>query len=414
MTVVVVGAGPAGINAARAAAAHGASVLLVDAGPSVGGQFYRQPFDRPRTLPGVEHLPSTVVWAVEGRRVHLLTGPADGPNRRARTVDAAALIIATGAYDRVLPFPGWDIPDVYTAGAAQALAKGQRVAIGDRVLVAGTGPFLFAVTKSLIEVGAQVVGVLEANSPLRWLNDPLAGRGKLGELAGYARLFARHEIPYRINAAVVAARSGAATIGKLDKDWNVLSRTDVEVDAVCVGYGFTPQLELALAAGCELADGFVKVDTAQRTSVPGVFAAGEITGIGGAELAAAEGWVAGVAAAQGEVPHAALRKVRAGRRFAAALARAYPVRPGWHGWLTEDTVICRCERVRLGDLTAAVADRQATGARTLKLVSRVAMGRCQGRTCARNAAELTGVPLSDRRPIAAPLRLGELAAEEEK
>ncbi|MET0136308.1 MAG: FAD/NAD(P)-binding oxidoreductase [Kibdelosporangium sp.] len=414
MTVVVIGAGPAGVNAARAAAAHGKRVLLVDSAPSVGGQYHRQPFDRARTLPGVEHLPSTVVWSVAGPRVHRLTGPADGPGRQARSVDASALVLATGAYDRVIPFAGWDKPSVFTAGAAQALAKGQRVAIGKRVVVAGTGPFLLAVTKSLLDVGSEVVAVLEANSPLRWLRDPLAGRGKLGELAGYAALLARHRIPYRPRTAVLAAHEGGVTVGRLDAGWNVTARESLAADAVCAGYGFTPQLELAIAAGCELADGFVRVNIAQETSVPGVFAAGEITGIGGAALAAAEGTVAGVAAARGEIPLDALRKVRAGRRFAAALERAYPIQPGWQGWLTDSTVICRCERVRLSDLRAAVDDRGATGARALKLVSRAGLGRCQGRTCARNVEDLTGVTLTDRRPIAAPLRLGELAAEEEQ
>jgi D-hydroxyproline dehydrogenase subunit alpha len=413
MTVVVVGAGPAGTAAARAAAAHGKHVLLVDSGPSIGGQYHRQPFDRPRTLPGVEHLPSTVVWALEGRRVHLLTGPADGPGRTARAVEASALVLATGAYDRVVPFPGWDTPGVYTAGAAQALAKGQRVAIGKRVLVAGTGPFLFAVTKSLIDVGAEVVGVLEANSPLRW-RDPWAARGKLGELAAYATLLAQHRIPYHTRTAVTAFHQGAATVARLDKDWNIRATRQVVVDAICVGYGFTPQLELAVAAGCALADDFVRVDIAQQTSVPGVFAAGEITGIGGAELATAEGTVAGVAAAQGELPRDALRKVREGRRFAAALARAFPIQPGWRGWIDDDTVVCRCEHVKLGEVRAAIDQRQATGARTLKLVSRVGLGRCQGRTCLRNVRELTGVQVTDNRPIAAPLRLGELAAEEEE
>jgi NADPH-dependent 2,4-dienoyl-CoA reductase/sulfur reductase-like enzyme len=414
VTIVVVGAGPAGIGAARAAAAHGASVLLVDSAPSVGGQYYRPRFDQPRTLPGVEHLPSTVVWAVEGRRVHLLSGPADGPNRQARTVDASALVLATGAYDRVIPFPGWDLPNVYTAGAAQALAKGQGVAIGKRVLVAGTGPFLLAATKSLLAVGAEVVGVLEANSPLRWLRDPLAGRAKFAEAAGYAALLARHRIPYRPQTAVIAAYDDEVTIGRLDSNWNVLSRGRVKVDAVCVGYGFTPQLDLAVAAGCQLTNGFVQVNIAQETSIPGVYAAGEITGIGGAALAAAEGTVAGTAAAQGELPRSALHQVRAGRRFADALAQAYPIPSGWHSWLTDSTIVCRCERVSLGELRTAVAARAATDARTMKLVSRIGLGRCQGRICGRNAADLTGIPFTDRRPLAAPLRLGELAAEEEE
>jgi NADPH-dependent 2,4-dienoyl-CoA reductase/sulfur reductase-like enzyme len=410
MTVVVVGAGPAGLNAARAAGL-GKHVVLVDSGVSVGGQYWRQPYDRPRTLPGVEHLASTVVWAVEGRRVHLLSGPADGPGRKARTVDASALVLATGAYDRVLPFPGWNSPQVFTAGAAQALAKGQGVAIGRRVLVGGTGPFLLAVTKSLVAVGAEVVGIAEANLPWRW--DPLSGWGKLGELAGYVQLLAAQRIPFWPRTAVTALDDGVATVASLDAAWNVLRTRQVEVDAVCVGYGFTPQLELALAAGCEVEDGFVKVDVAQQTTVPGVFAAGEITGIGGADLATAEGWVAGIAAAGGEVPLEALRKVKAGRRFAAALKRAYPVPDGWHGWLRDSTIVCRCEGVTVGDLRSAVEDRGAVGARTVKLVSRAGLGRCQGRVCSSTVASLCGVEIEARRPIAAPVRLGELAEGEE-
>jgi NADPH-dependent 2,4-dienoyl-CoA reductase/sulfur reductase-like enzyme len=412
VTVVVVGAGPAGLNAARAAAGLGKQVVLVDSAVSVGGQYWRQPYDRPRTLPGVEHLASTVVWAVEGRRVHLLSGPADGPGRRARTVDASALVLATGAYDRVVPFPGWDSPHVFTAGAAQALAKGQGVAIGQRVLVGGTGPFLLAVTKSLVAAGAEVVGVAEANLPWRW--DPLAGWGKVGELAGYARLFGTAGIPFWTRSAVVGVAKGVATVARLDAGWNVLRTRQVEIDAVCVGYGFTPQLELASAAGCEIEDGFVKVGNAQQTTVPGVFAAGEITGIGGADLAAAEGWVAGIAAAEGKIPLRALRKVRAGRRFAAALKRAYPVPDGWHGWLRDSTVVCRCEGVTLGQVRAAVDQRGAVGARTVKLASRVGLGHCQGRTCLSTVASLTGVEFDGRRPIAAPIRLGELADDNQE
>ncbi|MEC3981392.1 FAD-dependent oxidoreductase, partial [Amycolatopsis sp. H20-H5] len=141
--VVVVGAGPAGMAAACAAAAAGARVLLVDSAPKLGGQYHRQdrtPGVEAFTLPDtVEHLAETVVFAVEpvpgGHRLHLRTGQADGPGRRARRVDTAALVLATGAHDRALPFPGWDLPGVYTAGAAQALAKGQGVAVGKRVLL---------------------------------------------------------------------------------------------------------------------------------------------------------------------------------------------------------------------------------------------------------------------------------------
>ena len=422
--VVVVGAGPAGLAAARSAADAGAEVLLVDAGSKRGGQYHRQDarggVDAQPLPDGVEHLADTVVWALEpdGPRLHLLTGPADGPGRVGRTVDAPALVLATGAYDRALPFPGWDLPGVYTAGAAQALAKSQRVAVGRRVLVAGTGPFLLPVARELLSVGADVVGVLEANLP-NWLRSPrglIAGAGKSGELFGYARTLARHRVPYRVRTAVVAAhgdtRVEAVTVARLDAQWHIVPGTarDIEVDAVCVGYGFVPQLELARAAGCATRDGFVTVDAAQRTSVPGVYAAGELTGIGGADLAAAEGHVAGLAAAgSSTTPHAALRRVRALRRFAAALAAAHPIRPGWQTWLADDTVICRCEEVPLRALRAA-----APGARALRLTCRAGLGLCQGRVCGPAVADLTGLPADafTRRPIAAPVRLGELAHEE--
>ncbi|GAA4543659.1 FAD/NAD(P)-binding oxidoreductase [Amycolatopsis samaneae] len=431
---MVVGAGPAGMAAADAAAKAGCRVLLIDSAARLGGQYHRQDslLDKEKFTPhrNVERLTETTVTALEpvgpGHRLHLRTGPADGPQRTARYVDTAALVLATGAHDRALPFPGWDLPGVYTAGAAQALAKGQRVAVGKRVLLAGTGPFLLPVAASLLDVGARIAGVLEANGAVAgWLRTPsavFAGRRKTAELAGYLRTLAAHRVPYRARSTVLAAhgrdRVEAVTTARLDHGWRVRRGTErrVEVDAVCAGFGFVPQLELAVSAGCVLADGFVAVNTAQATSVPGVFAAGELTGVGGADLAAAEGTVAGLAAACSlgapvDVPRRALRRVRAGRVFAEGLGRAYPVRAGWRTWPDDETLVCRCEEVTCRELRESVERRDVLGVRSLKLVSRAGLGMCQGRICGRNVAELAGVPSDGfaRRPLAAPIRLGELS-----
>ncbi|MFG2197007.1 FAD-dependent oxidoreductase [Streptomyces sp. NPDC048639] len=445
--IVVVGAGPAGTAAALAAADAGASVVLLDNAPRAGGQYDRRSLvGRHSPAPGeaaldahprIDHRPRTSVWALEpdgpdGILVHTQQGPADAA-RPVRTLRASALILCTGAYDRAFPFPGWELPGVITAGAAQALVKGQGIAPGGRTVLSGTGPFLLPVASALLSVGADIAGVYEAGSPTGWLRSPLTalrdGRSKLPELAAHAATLARHRVPYRTRTAVVAAhgsdRVESVTLARLRRDWTVRSRRRVAADTVCVGYGFTPQLELAVAAGCALRDErFVAVDEAQATSVPGVYAAGEITGIGGAELAVAEGEVAGAAAAHGlagAAPAAgpvrpgrrAAARVRSGRRFAAALAAAHPVRPGWRSWLTDATLVCRCEEVTYADLRAAVEDRGADGMRALKLTSRAGLGACQGRVCGRTAAELAGVPESHRRPLAQPVRLGDLGSREQ-
>ncbi|MCP2241700.1 NAD(P)/FAD-dependent oxidoreductase [Lentzea aerocolonigenes] len=389
MRVVVVGAGPAGMAAARTAADAGAEVTMVDSEPDAGGQYLR---GRARfEHSGVTHLKNVEAWLVEGDTLHL-RGP--------RQLRFDALVIATGAYDRPLPFPGWDGPGVITAGAAQALAK-QGVTLGERVIVSGTGPFLLPVATALQDLGATIVGVYEANSPARWLREPravLANRHKISELASYRKVLSRLET----RTAVIAKHGSRVTVAKLDRHWRPVSHRTEHADLVCIGHGFLPRTDLVPNA--KRTNDFLDVDERQQTSVEGVYAAGEVTGIGGADLAEAEGVVAGAAAAGLEPPAEVLDAVRRGRLFARALARAHAIQPGWRTWLSPDTTVCRCEKVSLEDLA------DATGMRELKLTSRVAMGRCQGRICARNASDLTGVPFDgQRRVIAVPIPLGELA-----
>jgi NADPH-dependent 2,4-dienoyl-CoA reductase/sulfur reductase-like enzyme len=479
--VLVVGAGPAGLAAALAARRGGASVTLLDAADDVGGQYWRHlPPQRParreaklhhgwrrfgdlrRRLdadPGCDILLNAQVWLVEGRDdgppdVHVLVGEADGAGRRRLTFAPRALVLATGASERTLPFPGWDLPGVFTAGAAQALAKSERIAVGSNVLVAGAGPFLLPVATSLIRTGARVRGVLEANGWGRlgraWTAEPaeLAGSWRKGaELAGYVRDLARHRVPYRTATAVTAAHGTekveAVTIARLDPEWTPIRGTEkqLSVDAVCASHGFVPRTELAVAAGCRLrSDGAVATDGNGRTSVNGVFAAGETTGIGGADLALAEGAIAGAAAARhagstAAAEHSAglARAAAAGhvtesatnrslRRFPERLENAHGIRPGWTSWLTPDTIVCRCEEVTLDELTRTAQQTESRGLRSLKLSTRAGLGVCQGRICGRTVEDLltkaTGGLLdpgrTNGRPIAALVRLGELAAQHEE
>lgn len=462
--VLVIGAGPAGLAAARSARLQGASVTILDSSDEIGGQYWRHlPPSRPSEREGLLHhgwarfvqlraelegdggcrvLTNAQVWAIETADgtpgiVHVAVGEPDGVDREQLELRPDGIVLATGAYDRTLPFPGWDLPGVFTAGAAQAFAKGERMSIGQRVVVAGAGPFLLPVAASLAQTESTVLGVFEASTPARlaagWLPKPwelVRAAKKGGELAGYISNHVRNRIPYHIGKAVIRAngtdRVESVVVASVDAHWAPIPGTEktIEVDAVCVGHGFTPRLELAIAAGCELdANKFVLVDESQLTTVSGAYAAGEVTGIGGVDLALAEGEIAGHCAAGGSVGDPALRSAvrrrTTYRSFAARIESAHAVRTGWPSWLTDETVICRCEEVSYGELCSTAEATDSSGLRSLKHSTRVGLGICQARVCGRTAEELIArlappnrppEPFSiDRRPIASPMRLSELA-----
>ncbi len=467
--VLVIGAGPAGLAAARAARAQGAAVTILDSADSLGGQYWRHlPPSRPAAQERILHhgwdtfqrlssalelddgcriLRSAQVFAIERTTglaarpagvVHVVVGAPDGTGRERVTFSPDAIVLATGAHDRTLPFPGWDLPGVFTGGAAQALAKGERLAVGSRVVVGGAGPFLLPVAASLAATGSRVLGVFEANrlpALIRgWLPRPwqLLGASSKGvELAGYAAGHLKNRIPYRLGQAVIEAHGRteveAVTVASVTANWQPIPGTErrIVADAVCVSHGFTPRLELAIAAGCALTPTrFVQVDDSQQSSVAGVYAAGEITSIGGVDLALAEGTIAGHAAAGGDLADPQLRHAIRKRSifdgFAARIENAHGIRDGWPTMLTPDTIVCRCEEVTYGHLCATAESTGSRSLRAVKLSSRAGLGICQGRICGRSVETLLAGCLpggvlgdnvsTDRRPIAAPIRLGELAA----
>jgi thioredoxin reductase/bacterioferritin-associated ferredoxin len=415
--VAVVGAGPAGLAAAVAARRAGADVVLIDAYGAPGGQIWRRRYDagvdavardgrhalRALAATSVRVLSGRSVWGVEAPRTLLLDGP---PGR----VEAGAVVLATGAFDRPVAFPGWTLPGVLTAGAAQSLAKGQGVLPGRRVLLAGAGPFLLPVARQLASQGAEVVAVAEATRRRDWLRAaPRMARhwDRLAAYAGYRARVRRIAWGQVIVRAEGDGRVESATLAACGPDWAPVAGTErtFSVDAVCTAYGFVPDVALARALGCELEGDAVAHDDAMQTSVAGVYAAGEAAGVGGAELATVEGEIAGRAAAGAPVGPSERRAKLAD--FARILADLFDPRPGLDRLAGPDTVICRCEDVTAAEIDAAVAGGATTPA-ALKIVSRCGQGPCQGRVCERLVA--ARLPARERFSARAPVAPVPLAA----
>lgn len=457
--VAIVGAGAAGVAAAVVAARSGCSVTVLDNGPAPGGQYYRgvktpesaaglsyvalrKQFDQLHAAGRIDLRVSTNAYALERNEGGFTIRWRGDDRHRGETgaITARTVIIATGAYDRPLPFPGWTLPGVMSGGGAQALVKGSGVVPGHRSVVAGTGPFLLAVATSLLDHGANVAAVIEANDPLdgwRRTKALTAGLGKSGDLARFGATLARHRVPYlrrhRVIEAIGNDRLSAVRIAKVDREWHVVGGTErtIDADTLAVGFGFIAQTDLAAQVGTALVPGrdgglAIAVDVDHRTSIPGLLAAGETTGIAGVDAARVEGLVAGAtAAAACGMPPAltataldrARSEVARWRRFAAALHATFPVRSGWRDEIREDTVICRCEEVPAMRVREAVADLGARDARTVKLLTRAGMGWCQGRICAAAVNDYCGFSSTDSlagasyRPITVPVPLGALAAQ---
>ena len=409
--VVIVGAGPAGLAAARAASAAGLDVLLLDAAPQAGGQIWRarqgvtaEPVARAlaRLAPaGVRILAGTRVVMALPERTLLIDGP-DG----ARRLRWNKLVLATGARERLLPFPGWTLPGVFGAGGLQALVKGGWPIAGKRVLVAGRGPLLLAAAATLRREGAHVVGLVEE-----------AGPGTLARFAGSLAAHPRKALQaLRLGAALlgvpliggrrIVAAEGDGRVERVVLQGEGGRTRTVACDALAAGWGLVPQTELAQSLGCAIAERLgapaIVVDARQRTSVDGVFAIGECTGIAGAAAAQLQGEVAGHAIADDPVDASArlARRLAREHAFAAAVATAFPMPPDWAGRLRDDTLVCRCEDVSW----SALCDQPDL--RAAKLATRCGMGHCQGRLCHDTLATVMHWP---RLPVRAPLAPAPLA-----
>lgn len=444
--LAVVGAGPAGIAAALAAADQGLSVTVIDEQQRPGGQIFRQP---PRAFAGsTASFPAGYRWGrqllaraeagagIDWRFGHTAIGvlhdrengtdelrlAVNGPDG-AVALPVRRTLVATGAYDMPVALPGWTLPGVIMAGAVQGFIKSQKLLTAPRLVLAGSHPLLIVVADQLRRAGADIAEVAFA----RGLPTLREGFGSLGAVPGHLGLFAETGVAVaRLLAAgvristrtIVTAAHGAERVesvelSKVDAQWQpVGARRRIETDSLVLGYGFQPSTELARQAGCAMTwdsakGGWVVQHDQQRTTAPGIWVAGEPTGVAGAEQSRAEGELAGlrIAADLGRaVPAsgiaAAQRAVRRAERFSVVVQRLFePQRQGLLALATPETIVCRCELVTRAGLERTLqANPQLSSASALKLEARSGMGPCQGRYCESTVSSL--LSLRRGRPVA--------------
>ena len=462
--IVVIGGGPAGLCAAVAAARAGAQVLVIDENLLPGGQIYRQ---IPRTfnaydtailgsdfadgrslLRDVAAFSDRIriwndasVWSVfESKQL------AVARNNDLILLDAGAIVIATGAYDRPFPVPGWTLPGVMTAGGSQILLKSQRIRPGHRILLAGTGPLQLVVANQMLDAGIEVIAVVEAahlSDSWRYLSD-LSRQPKL-MLQGlkYIYRLRRAGVPLLQRTVLKAIEGDAqvesAVVEKVDsRGYTVPGQAKTfAADTVSMGYGLIPRIRISQMLGCKhiytpLVGGWVPhFDENMQTSRAGIFVAGDGAGVAGVMAAQRQGTLAGLFAAvgsgivssrQAEQSAVSIRKqLTSIGRFRSAMDRIYPVCPVLYARVTDDTIVCRCEGVTAGAIRKAIHDG-TPDLNDIKKRTRAGMGYCQGANCMPViAAILTRefnirpeeIPVMTNRPPAGPLPLHLLMVDPE-
>jgi thioredoxin reductase/bacterioferritin-associated ferredoxin len=462
--LVIIGGGPGGLSAAIAAANAGVKVLVIDENLQPGGQIYRQLPEtfqalEPKRL-GVDYVAGrsllkkvqglsdaitiwndALVWSVfDSHQLAIARG------KELVLLDAKAIVVATGAYERPVPVPGWTLPGVMTAGAAQVLLKSQRVRPGRRVLLAGCGPLQLVVANQMLDAGMDVVAVAESNTTAgawRFLPALMHQPGLMIQGLKYIYRLKRAGVQI-LQSHVLQGLQGnqeveQAFLGKVDSRCRPIAGETkrFDVDTVCIGYGLIPTTWVTSMLGCThfydpMIGGWVpQFNENMQTDQPGVFVAGDGAGIAGVLVAKMEGTLAGLYAAvhAGSISDdKALQAARAVRKklvgmgkFRRAIDRMYRIYPDLYANITDETIVCRCEGISAGEIRKAI--RQGTiNLNDIKKRTRSGMGYCQGTHCLPTIAAMLArefnarpeeISMMTTRPPARPIPLSLLMVDME-
>ena len=419
--LVVLGAGPAGVAAANVASKEGAEVVIIDENSSAGGQIYRAPpnefqpqnsfksdefreGEKQRNILENSNLTALFkhrVWSVSSDLVVSTVGPNGLSSWHARS-----LIIANGALERIIPFPGWTIPGVIGLAASTILLKSQYVLPGQSTVVAGCGPLLIAVANGIIKSGGKVSAIIDLNSKSDWIKafprllsrpDQLfKGMSWFANImkAGI-KLYGGHAVTNTKQVDNVL-RISIAPINSAGSILDSKNQKIVEGDCLAIGHGLFPSTEITRLLKAKhiydpLKGGWVPlIDDDFRSSIPGVYIAGDATGISGAFSAVQKGRIAGMAAVR-DLNVMSSQKYKAkikseliilkkNENFGKAAVRLMKFRPELIQTITSETIVCRCEDVFRSEIDEAI-ESGARDLNQLKAWTRCGMGPCQGRTC---------------------------------
>jgi thioredoxin reductase/bacterioferritin-associated ferredoxin len=468
VSLVVIGGGPAGLSAAIAAARAGTSVLVIDENLQAGGQIYRQLpesyhvndsaflgvdyADGQALLQQVQDLSDRIaiwndalVWSVfESKQPAEARELAVARGDDLVLLQAGAIVVATGAYERPVPVPGWTLPGVMTAGGAQVLLKSQRVFPGQRVLLAGTGPLQLVVGNQMLDAGMEVVAVADCASNFnawRFLPDLVRRPDLIKQGLDYLFRLKRSGVQmlrsHVLQAVEGDTQADRAVLGKVDSTGRPVGsdKKTFDIDTVCIGYGLIPSVWLTSMLNCThtynpLVGGWIPAyNENMQTDQPGVFVAGDGAGIAGVLAARSEGKIAGLYAAahNGNLPIAQVeQEARPERKnlatlgkFRRALDHMYRIHPDLYANISDDTIVCRCEGVPAGEIRKAI--REGTPAlNDIKKRTRCGMGYCQGTNCTPTIAAMLArefgvepetITMMTTRPPARPIPLSLLLAK---